>query len=458
MTTLSEPGSASKGAQHPFRLWLGLMIPIFALAGCAAPQQATPETSAPPASSTPPSVPAPQVSYDPAGSDLVPPPCTELRSAVGYEVPTQIIPDDGLPLGASAVWLCGEAGPPYDGRLGAPEPLTTDVDGFVQKLNELPALPEEIACTAEYSLTYIFVVEYPHGTAVPLQGELHGCRTVAGRTGGEEVWDEITTRWAAQREAQNIAYTGTPDLCVNSYRQREGIQNGLDSVWSTGGTDAVRGVVCGLPADATSYETEVLQRDLPDDLVADLAAAFTGEPVDGPGWGDALVPYLVLLNRYGDPTTVYLQPDGQAVAARSEQFPLTEDLRARVLAETEGLRRERFAVIPEVCATSYEDPRAEFADVVSGVVCISEDDVPELGPELPAELAVEIATRFDVEAGPHNGSFRGHAVVLSDAKGGNIRLELAGDATALADADTQRSWPIPEDILAELVQRGFPKE
>ncbi|HHT13939.1 MAG TPA: hypothetical protein GX013_12395, partial [Propionibacterium sp.] len=69
-----------------------------------------------------------------------------------------------------------------------------------------------------------------------------------------------------------------------------------------------------------------------------------------------------------------------------------------------------------------------------------------------------IATRFDAEAGPHNGSFRGHAVVLSDAKGGNIRLELAGDATALADTDTQRSWPIPEDILAELVRRGFPKE
>lgn len=374
---------------------------------------------------------------------------------MGYEVPTQTIPDDGLPLGASAVWLCGEAGLPYDGRLGAREPLTTDVDGFVQKLNELPALPEEIACTAEYSLTYIFVVEYPDGTAVPLQGELHGCRTVAGRAGGEEIWDEITTRWAAQRDAQGIAYTGTPDLCVNSYRQREGIQNGLDSVWSTGGIDAVRGVICGLPADATSYETEVLQRDLPDDLVADLAAAFTTEPVQGPGWGDALLPYLVLLNPYGDPTTVYLQPDGQVVAARSEQFPLTEDLRARVLAETEGLRRERFAVIPEVCATSYEDPRAEFADVVSGVVCISEYDVPELGPELPPEVAVDIAWRFDAEAVPDTGGFCGSTVVLSDGRGGSIRLEAGSNAPVLVDADSNRRWPIPDDILAELTPRGF---
>ena len=166
----------------------------------------------------------------------------------------------------------------------------------------------------------------------------------------------------------------------------------------------------------------------------------------------------MLLNPYGDPTTVYLQADGQAVAARSEQFLLTEDLRARVLAETEGLRRGRFAVIPEVCTTSHEGPRAEFDDVASGVVCISEYDVPEMGPELPAELAVEIATRFDAEAGSHGFSFRGHFVVLRDAEGGNIRLELAGDSTALVDAETNRSWPIPDDILAELVMRGFPEQ
>lgn len=411
---------------------------------------------------------------DPAGGGLIPAACTELREAVGYEVPTQTIPDDGLPLGASAVWLCGESGPPYGGALGAHEPLTTDVDGFVQVLNDLPRAPADMVCTAEYVLSYLFVVEYPDGSRVPLEGGLHGCRTVGGREGADEVWNEITNRWAEQREAQDTAYTGDPDLCVNSYREPDGIQNGLRSVFevtSLGGPDsvtggietttiggeAVRGVICGLPADATSYDDEVLQRPLPDDLVAGLAEQLAGEPVDGPGWSGALLPYIVLLNRYGDPATLYLQPDGQVVSGW-HQYELTEELRARVLAETEGLRTERFAQIPEVCSASYSDPQAEFADVVSGVVCISEYDVPELGPELPDELAVEIATRFDAEAGPHNGSFRGHAVVLSDGEGGNIRLELAGDGAALADADANRRWPIPDDILAELVKRGFDPE
>lgn len=110
--------------------------------------------------------------------------------------------------GAVRAWLCGDgtadAGMAF-GTVGPSYPLTEDVDQAVDWFLQAPEADPNQACTMEYRLTYTVAFEYPDGTLAPVQGALHGCRTVtdgsATKSGGQEYFDLLTSLWASHPAA-----------------------------------------------------------------------------------------------------------------------------------------------------------------------------------------------------------------------------------------------------------------
>lgn len=249
--------------------------------------------SAPSVASTQPVGPPTQAPVVPAGEN----PCAAIR-AESREGALQFTPFDGdLPDGALRAWLCGDPNQGYDTVGGPAEPLTEGVDQLVTAFNALEPLPQDIACTQEYRLTYVVVVDYPDGSK-RLRGELHGCGVVSDGerlfSGGEGFLDTLLGLWEQQRAGRESP-TEAPEVCPP-----------LSTLLAASPDDIVAGYVC-----ATYYDEVRVQDELPGDLAARIAAAM-GEGVGGEApwpWlagGDA----IVLADGWGSVITVEVLADG----------------------------------------------------------------------------------------------------------------------------------------------------
>lgn len=137
-----------------------------------------------------------------------PDPATDAPGAAAcWDGPGQVrrATSEGATDGAVVAWLCGDAGVPTTslGVVGPLEPLVVGVDDLVNFIQAQPEMPVDMACTAEYRLTYRIVLDYGDGSRHVVPGGLHGCGRISDgetvRTGGQGLLDLALDLWRAQR-------------------------------------------------------------------------------------------------------------------------------------------------------------------------------------------------------------------------------------------------------------------
>ncbi len=387
--------------------------------------------------------------------------CADIQS--GTVEPDFLDGNDTLPTGVERVWMCGDLNDPFDGPLGPREPLVTEPDRVIDAINALEPGPEgEVACTAMGGLTFYLAIDYSDGDRKVISAETVNCSFVGGgRIGGGKLLNELQPMWAAQRASTGPpAGLGDPQLC-DTYTSPQRMPGGYTSILNVAPSDAVSGAACGLSKDATDFDGDVLQRMLPTRVVSAIAKAATStEPTyhySAPG-----LPYLVLLNEFGDPTTVGLLSDGDIQLADGPWTP--DDETAALLMDTlQGLRTKPFYEEPAKCSKFVEGQEpARLGDVVSGVACVGMFAVPAKGPDLEASFAQELARRFEEESVAMSWGARSSSVVLQNADGDRVNLYYDQrnhhDATfspGLTNEAGDRVWELPDDVRAELELYGF---
>ncbi len=387
--------------------------------------------------------------------------CADIQS--GTVQPGFLDGSDTLPTGAERVWLCGDLNDPFDGPLGPREPLVTEPDRVINAINALePGPTGEVACTAVGGLTFYLAIDYPDGKRKVISAETVNCSFVGGgRIGGEKLLNEIQPMWADQRASVGPpAGLGDPQLC-DTFTSPQKLQGGYASILNVTPSDAVSGAACGLSKDATDFGGDVLQRPLPTPVVNAIAEASTSAE---PSYRSAPpgLPYLVLLNEFGDPATVALSSNGDVLLADGPWTP--DDETAALLRDTlQGLRTEPFYEEPAECTKSVEgEVSANLKDVTSGVACVQMFAVPAKGPELEDVFAQELARRFDAESVAMEWGVHSSSVVLKDVDGRRANLYYDArnhwDATlspGLVNEAGDRVWELPDDVRAELELYGF---
>lgn len=388
------------------------------------------------------------------------------RQALGGELEPGPVPDEGLALGASRAWLCGEPTPPYGGRVGPLEPLTGRADQVVALINDLPKLPPETACTEMYQLIYHVVVEYDDAEPVVVAADVTNCTTVGnwdgGRTGGDQLLVELQDLWHQDRAARELPILEDADLCQGFPRssEEEMWPFGPDTIMPLEMSDLARGQACGLALDAVDFDGEVLSIPLPDDVVAGLRDASWTSEAD-PGWDPSRqekgLPYLVMSNAHGDPVTIRWWRDGLLTTSSGGSWTPDEATAARLLEALEPVRTEPFVELPELCTFS-EKQVSDPTDITRGAVCPDPYAVPPEGPELDPDLAVDLAGRFEAEAEAMDiWEFLGPSrLVLGTDAGEQAWFEASLQPSGyLVAADGSGAWLVPDDIRAELELHGF---
>lgn len=387
--------------------------------------------------------------------------CADIQS--GTVQPEFLDGNDTLPTGAERVWMCGDLNDPFDGPLGPREPLVTEPDRVVEAINALEPGPEgEVACTAMGGLTFYLAIDYPDGNRKVISAETVNCSFVGGgRIGGGKLLNEIQPMWADQRASVGPpAGLGDPQLC-DTFTSPGKLQGGYTSILNVTPSDAVSGAACGLSKDATDFDDDVLQRPLPTKVVNVIAeAATTDQSADR--YATPGLPYLVLLNEFGDPTTVDLLSNGDFLLAGGPWTP--DDETAALLRDTlQGLRTKPFYEAPAECDKFVEsEASANLSDVTSGVACVEAFAVPAKGPELEESFAKELARRFEEEATAIDWGARSSSVALKDVEGRRVNLYYDarnhGDAAlppGLTNEAGDRVWELPDEVRAELELYGF---
>lgn len=409
-----------------------------------------PTSSTAPAATTSPSASASPSNHPPA-APLVTPACAEALDADWGS--GELAPEETLPDGAERVWLCARGG-------WAPqEPLETEPDRVVRAINAAPLPVEPIeACTFIGDLGYSLVIDYPDGRRA-VSVETVNCEYIGlHRLGGSALYERVMEMWEAQR-ATLPDYSGDLDVCSTFPRTAADAHRWpRHSIMWSDPSEATRGAICGLDKTATTYDGPVREVRVPDDLTARLATALGKRP-EGVlnAWAAPGMPYLMLLNRFGDPMQIALEPDA-AILIDEEPWQLPDDAATELAAVMSPLRVEPLYTPAPLCREVFTKPTppAAFANIVGGVVCIGEYITPELRPELPTELAQRIAHNFDANAVPTTGLSSGMtiALVLQDQQSRNVILGINADGTALL-WEEKRTWPLPDDLKQELQRYGI---
>ncbi len=367
-----------------------------------------------------------------------------------------------LPTGAEKVWLCGDLNDPFDGVLGPREPLVTDPDRVVAAINALESAPDgEVACTLMGGLTFHLAIDYPDGSRRILAAETVNCAFVGGgRMGGGKLFEQVMPLWEQQRATLAPAEVGNPVLC-DTFQGPADRYGGHSSFLPVDISDVAQGVACGLSTDATGFDGEVLQRELPVPLVRAIANAETFREPSSHLQPSGL-PYLVLLNQFGDPMTVGLTVDGDLLTAAGVWMP-DSDTEALLADTLSGIRTQPFYEEPTTCSKYVEgEDEAALRDVVGGSACVQDFAVPQKGPELEPEFAKLVAARFEAESVPLSWGARSSHVALVDGEGRGVNLyydnrnhfDVSLVPGLVYEAGT-RVWALPDDVLAELELYGF---
>lgn len=388
------------------------------------------------------------------------------RQALGGELQPESVPDGGLATGASRAWLCGEPTPPYGGRLGPLEPLTSRADEVVALINELPKLPDDIACTEMYQLIYHVVVEYPGEPPVVVAADVTNCTMVGGwdggRSGGDQLLVDLQELWDQDRAARDLPIVEDADLCQRFPRSSEDETwpHGPDTIMPLEMSDLARGQACGLAVDAVDFDGEVRSIPLPEDVVTSLRdAPWTGET--DLGWDPVLqekgLPYFVMSNAHGDPVTVRWWRDGRLTTSGGELWVPDDVTAARLLGVLEPVRTEPFVELPGLCTFS-EEQVSDLAEVTRGAVCPDPYAVPDEGPELDPTFAALLATRFETESETVEilGFWGSSRLVLATDTGEQAWFDVSHQPDGyLVAADGSAAWRVPDDIRAELELHGL---
>lgn len=209
-----------------------------------------------------------------------------------------------LPQTAARLWLCDEPGGGLGlSRQGPEEPLTQGVDEALAAFHGLEKLPPDIACTEEYTMSYVVVAEGADGTYTPVMGGLHGCRQIGDRAGAGEYLDTLAGLWNQQRAGQTPPADGvdTGQLCASPY-----------SILPAAVDDVTHGALCTMPEGTSPVGVEIpadTVRLIREDIAENVADGVPGEwePVAnlvlGNPWGDS-----VALTRF--PSGIYATGDG----------------------------------------------------------------------------------------------------------------------------------------------------
>ncbi|MHA6523989.1 hypothetical protein [Tessaracoccus sp. G1721] len=254
------------------------------VSGSVAPVDPTPSATAPSPSLAPPA--------GPGGN-----PCPGIAEE-SREAGIQFTPFDGnLPAGATSAWLCGDPNEGLTSTGGPAEALTEGVDELVAAFNGLEPLPQDVACTMEYRMTYVVVVDYSDGSK-RLTGELHGCRTVSDGerrlAGADGFLATILGMWEDQRAGRE-APAEVPEVCPP-----------LTTLVPTTPDAVLSGFVCS----RDFADIRILQ-EVPDDLLARMIDSLTtdvGGEVPGMGIDDRGA--FVLVDGWGSTMSLVPLHDG----------------------------------------------------------------------------------------------------------------------------------------------------
>ena len=227
--------------------------------------------------------------------------------------------NEGLPEGVARAWLCGDRR--GFGGVGPIEPLTTDPDRIVAAVNALPFSYDRM-CTDVGGPAYAVVLDYPDGRRAVVGMDTVNCQIVGWadgrpRTGGGQLAEDVTAMWQQQRESTPEPFTEEVPLCEPYSADGQVMRE--RSMLPVQRAEAVRGVVCGIPADATGYDADPVELALPSELLMSL-----GQDALQPAQGQPGLPYLVLLNQFGDPMVVPINADGGVTFGDGVWQPATE--------------------------------------------------------------------------------------------------------------------------------------
>lgn len=203
-----------------------------------------------------------------------------------------------LPETAVRLWLCDEPGEIGFSRQGPQEPLTQGVDAALAAFRELDKADPAMACTMEYVLTYLVVAEAADGTLTPVAGELHGCRTIGERVGGDGYLETLGELWAAQRAAEPAPDTEftVEELC-----------GGSASILPATLESSTQGALCATADPGAGSVDGALMSP---DLVTRLRDAVEADAVNGTVGEWEMTARVVLQNPWGDSLTMTRYPSG----------------------------------------------------------------------------------------------------------------------------------------------------
>ena len=221
----------------------------------------------------------------------------------------QLTPVEGdLPDGALRAWLCGDPSQDISSTGGPAEPLTEGLDEVVAAFNALEPLPPDTACTMEYRMIYVVVLDYADGST-RLRGELHGCRAISDGErqwgGGEGFLQLLVDLWSRQRAAMD-APTEAPEVCPP-----------LTTLVPTTPDAILAGRVC-----SRDYGDVRVLNEIPEELLARMIGSLSAD-VGGevPGMGIDDRGAFVLVDGWGSTLTLVPLHDGHFAV---DPTPLSE--------------------------------------------------------------------------------------------------------------------------------------
>lgn len=197
------------------------------------------------------------------------------------------------------IWLCPDSNNDFS-NIELPDTPITDqelVQDAIATFNGFEELPGDVACTMEYTYTYMALFEYGDKT-IPVRGELHGCKPlttgsgddVKTRYGGEEMLSTLLKMHRREHggtspeDAARAACDGSPVLILGDLERIEA------------------GVACA--GDFENPRTTVMDKD----LAREVAGVELAE-IEQPGSPDAV--RLVLADADGGLRT--LSYDGETL-------------------------------------------------------------------------------------------------------------------------------------------------
>lgn len=385
------------------------------------------------------------------GRFLMSEPCQE---AMASNLNRVEIPAEGLPSGATRVWLCGEISDDEKRWMGPREPLVARVGEAVAAINALPVKRE--SCHGQPGERYAVVVEYPEGARVVEAYSLL-CSSVGGtRSGGPELLRQLVGMFEAERAERGESPVDPPTCELDPWYG--GWFTGFHPLLPMDVADVTSGTLCGVTTDSdgTYRATEV-----PPEIITAIREGtweIAPEPVGLDTRGA-----LLLTNRYGDVLAAHRTPRGElrmdVGGAQWTPDPATAERLQALFSTLQG----GIPGVDDACHGTSISGDADVTAIVSAHVCgyraLPGDASGWMDYTLPQDLTREVAEAFRTQAAPGVPEGVDAAddlpmLLLVDSVGVGLVL-VPGPNHTLNDIHGERTWQVPEHLVLRLEARGL---